>query len=154
MAALAARYSGSVELVGPDAPNLRELAHSPVWKQGTFLCSFGEKRESLATELLQLSLQKIQDSRIFSTASLHSVLCLTLAEILILGFRDIVAYSQIASRESRYFSAAAAAHMRIMSEEQYDDNRGLKGYTPWLSTAWTLVIRDAIIASGTGRSLN
>lgn len=77
-----------------------------------------------------------------------------LAEILILGYRDIVAYSRIASREARYFSAGAAAHMRIMSEEQYDDDRGSKGYTGWLSVAWTIVIRDAVIASGTGRPLN
>lgn len=140
--------------MGPDAPTLRETAHNPGRRHGTFLCALVDKRESLATDLLQLSLQKIQESRIFATASLRSVLCLTLAGVLILGFSDAVAYSHIASREGRYFSADAAANMRILSEEQYDDDRGPKGYNPWLSYAWTLVSRDAMIASGTGRSLD
>ena len=154
LAALAARCSSAKDFVGIDAPSLRDNAHTPAWRKGTFLCSFGDKREKLATEFLQLSLQKIKELQLFALPSLRSTVCLTVAEILILGYRDIVAYSRIASREARCFSAAAAAHMRAMSEEHFDDQRGSKGYTGWLSVSWTLVVRDALIASATGRSLN
>ena len=151
LGALAARSSGAEFLVGPDAPSIKDISLNAKLREGTNLCQYGARRERLAGDILQSALQKIHDCGIFSATDLRSVVALTVAETLILVYRDALAFTRRASREARPFSAAAATHLRILAEDHVTDEFSPTG---WYSVAYTLVIRDALIASATGRALD
>ena len=151
LGALAARSSSAEFLVGPNAPSMQEISLNKELRQGTNLCQYGIRRERLAGDILQAALQKLHDCGVFSATDLRSVVALTVAEMLILVYRDALAFTRRASREARPFSAAAATHLRILAEDHVVEEPSPTG---WYSVAWTLVIRDALIASATGRALD
>lgn len=151
LGALAARSSSADFMIGNSAPNLREVSQNPALRQGVNLCQYGEKRERLAGDILHAAIQKLHWSGAFSATDLKSVVALTVAEMLILVYRDALAFSRRASTEARPFASGAATHLRILAEDHITDQLAPTG---WYSVAWTLVIRDSMISIACGRALD
>lgn len=151
LAALSARTSHSEVVVGRNAPTLSQVSKDRELRQGVTLCEFGRRRERVASQLLQTAYRKINENELLATPSLRSVAALATVEMLILAYQDSLAFTRSASRNARPLSAAVASHLRILAEESNGQPSAPFGF---YSVAWTAVIRDALVASVTGRALD
>ena len=151
LAALSARTSPSKMIIGPNAPELQQVSQDPELRRGSTLCEFGKRRERLASELLQVAYRRINENQLLSKPSLRSIAALATVETLILVYQDSLAFTKSASRNARPFAAAAASHIRILADEGMGQ---LTDPLAFYSVAWTAFIRDALVASVTGRALD
>lgn len=151
LAAMVARGSGLPALVGDNAPSLADVGMRRELRKDNTLCTFGHKRERLATHLMDAFITKIHESGVFATLTLRTAIVLTLAEMLIQVWRDADAWTKTAAAEARSYSAAAAECVRSVGEAYAD---GAPRDWGWYSTVWTLVIRDSLIGVTSGRALH
>lgn len=151
LAALGARTSRSPLVVGDNAPTLQQVSQNQELRQGSALCVYGNRRERVASEMLQVAYRKINENQLFAKPSLRSVATLATVEMLILVYQDSLAFTRTAAQNARPLSAAVASHLRIMAEESNGQPTMPFGF---YSVAWTALIRDALLSSVTGRALD
>jgi hypothetical protein len=151
LAALSARTSPSELVVGPNAPELHQVSQDPALRRGSTLCAFGKRREQLASELLQVAYRRINENQLLTKPSLRSIAALATVETLILVYQDSLAFTKSASRNARPLSAAVASHIRILADESMGHPSDPFAF---YSVVWTAFIRDALVASVTGRALD
>jgi hypothetical protein len=88
LAALGSRTSTSELIVGKGAPSLLDLSQNKDLRSGLSLCQYGERRERVASELLNLAHRKINENMVLVTPSLQSAAALATVEMLILGMSN------------------------------------------------------------------
>lgn len=175
LAAISARTANSAALVGQNAPSLSDVGTRKELRLDNSLCTYGQRREALATDLFNAFITRVNENGVFALATMRSAVTLTLAEMLIQGVYDLPApatgphYSQVwnlrlytvwrepicfgtnATNEARTYSAAAAEAIRGVGEN-FDD--GIVRDYGFYSVTWTSVIRDSLVAATTGRGLH